>query len=180
MLTCKQVHELIHSLPLAEYSPAQLEAVDRHARGCAVCWAELAGVKAVEAEFKTLADPSPPPDMKAAIMNKLTANVSREAGLPPDDSLLRQSRRQRDHLAGIAALVGTGVFTVGYAYQLLTGNLLLGFASIRTGPLGSPVAAWSFEPAALVLAFGLFLFLGGLLAVQSGTDAPGASGLGCR
>lgn len=175
MLTCKQVHELIHSLPLAEYSPAQLEAVEAHARGCAVCRAELAGVKAVEAQFKTLADPSPPPDMAAAIMKKLTATVLREEGLTPDDSLLRRSRQQRDRLDGVAALVGSGIVAGGYSYQLLTGNFSLDLASIRTGPLVSLVTASSFESAALVLAFGLFLFLGGLLALQGGTNAPGGN-----
>lgn len=78
--TCDQLH-LIHAYHDGELSPERAGEVESHMRGCAVCEAELASLRAMSLRLRAIALPAMPVDLPARVRAKF-ADV-------PDGAALR-------------------------------------------------------------------------------------------
>ena len=171
-MTCSHVLARIDAVALADWAPHELAAAARHARDCAACRTTLAAARELDAGLHLLVEPALPAGLAAAIVAR-TARVPDP--LPPSDtSRIVEVRAGRDRPAWAAALVGLAVALGARVYSLAAGEAPLAFPSARiaggtTGPLEMPGA----EPAVLVLAAGLVLYLVGLLASLRGTARRG-------
>lgn len=77
--TCDQLH-LIHAYHDGELSPERAREVESHMRGCAVCVAELASLRAMSLRLRAIAVPAMPAELPAQVRASL-ADVPDKAAL---------------------------------------------------------------------------------------------------
>jgi hypothetical protein len=171
-MTCTHVLGLIDAGSFADYSRAHLDAAWEHARQCATCGPALRAATALTAELGSLPQPSPPPDLTAAIL----ARVARIEAATPAPAAMMEARAPsvaRDWSSWATALggVATGLAIV---WSTLRGdgapidNALPGVHGITAGLVAMP----STTTGALVLAAGLVLYTAGLFAPLGDRSRP--------
>ena len=106
-MNCKSVLRLIDTLPMTQWRPTQIEAVERHARDCAECRLLLEAAEALDSGLRELAEPAPPPALAAAVASRIAHPVE-----PP-------AAGASNRLAWATALAGVTIGLGALAYGLL-------------------------------------------------------------
>ena len=164
-MTCAHVLDLIDAGPFAVSPPAVLEAAHAHAAQCRTCGPASRMMRALETELAALAEPAPPPDLRAAVLSRIAESrvAAQETGSSESfGAAWPRWPAWTGAAGGAAALV---------AIQSMAGT----DASVFT-PRTAPVIASliDFPPpgsALLVLAIGLVLYAKGLFSVTA-TPSP--------
>jgi len=162
-MTCKQVLALMNALPLTEYPSAQLEAAERHARNCSRCKPVVTSAKALEFQLSRLPEPALPAGLEAAILKRIALQGRPVAPLPASDTISKTIRRERFSLA--AALTGLAVCLGVLAYWLFDGRAPMDLTPLKIGGVTMDIIRMPEAfPAFLTLAFGLLIYVTGLIA----------------
>ncbi len=90
-MNCEQIHTLLESLPLIEFTPQQRDAAEAHASDCSECTKLLSSEMELDSMLKRLPEPEGSPDLLASVMARVekhdekTKNLS-QAALPIQNS----------------------------------------------------------------------------------------------
>ena len=155
-MNCIHCHQLIESGPLAELSPAQSDALQRHTQSCTECGRLLASAQHLERTLADLPDPVLPEGLEASIMQRVFEDHADQAL-----AVVSPAKEKRRPLGQM--LLG-GLLAIGTELLALTsGQAALPSTDALWQPAAQPLAGMPHgNLGVLVLAIGLLLMLSGL------------------
>lgn len=164
-MNCCHVLGLIDAGPFTDYPREHLEAAWEHARRCPGCAAALATTRRLAADIATMAPPSPPSYLEAAVMTRI---AQLEDGRQLENPPLRAVERALGDWTSLLTALGAAAAALAFVLPLPSSRaLLLGLLEPRSvGGLSGLATLPATAGASLAMAAGLTLYALGLVTGQ--------------